>query len=135
MANEAIIVELLGNKGDPIRYTCADGTAIPKGTVMELTSPRTVIAVSAVDKPVVGIAAQEKVANDGQTSISVYTNCIVQLVCETTQCEIGDPVSMGATVPNKIVLASSLDYEKGWSLGYALETIGVGSAGMVRVLK
>ena len=134
MANEAIIVELLGNKGDPIRYTVADAGAIPKGTVMELTTPRTVIVESAVDKPIVGIAADEKVANDGQTAIAVYSNCIVQLKCATTQCEIGDTVSMAAG-DNTIALGTTLDGEKGWTLGYALETIAIGNTGMVRVLK
>jgi len=134
MANEAIIVELLGNQGDPIRYTCADGTGIEKGTVLELTSPRTVKKGSAVDKPLVGIAAEEKVANDGQTSISVYTNGIFQLKCATTQCEIGDQVSLAAA-DNTIALASTLDMEKGWSLGYAIETIAVGNTGMVRINK
>ena len=134
MANEAIIVELLGNKGDPIRYTCADATGIPKGTVMELTSPRTAKLGSAVDVPLVGVAAMEKVANDGQTSIPVYTNCIVQLKCATTQCEIGDHVSLAAA-DNTVALSATLDVEKGWSLGYALETIGIGATGMVRILK
>ena len=134
MANEAIIVELLGNKGDPVRFTCADNTGIAKGTVMELTTPRTVKAVSAADKPLVGIAAEEKVADDGQTSISVYTNGIFQLKCATTQCEIGDTVSAAAG-DNTIALGTSLDDEKGWTLGYALETIAIGATGMVRILK
>ena len=134
MANEAIIVELLGNQGDPIRYTVADGTGIEKGTVMELTSPRTVKLASAVDTPLVGIAAAEKVANDGQTSIAVYTNGIFQLKCATTQCEIGDGVSLAAA-DNTIALSTTLDVEKGWALGYALEQIGVGSTGMVRIRK
>jgi len=134
MADEAIIVELLGNKGDPIRYTCADGTAIPKGSIMELTSPRTAKVASAVDTPIVGIAASEKVANDGQTSIACYTNCIVQLKCATTQCEIGDQVSLAAA-DNTVALMTTLDMEKGWTVGTALETIGVGNTGMVRILK
>lgn len=134
MANEAIIVELLGNKGDPIRYTCADNTGIAKGAVLELTTPRTVKLGSAVDKPLVGIAAEEKVADDGITNISVYTNGIFQLKCATTQCEIGDQVSLAAA-DNTVALSSSLDLEKGWSLGYAIETIAIGSTGMVRILK
>ena len=134
MANEAIIVELLGNKGDPVRYTCAEGTTIPKGTVLELTTPRTVKLASAVDTPLVGIAAQEKVGGDGATSISVYTNGIFQLKCATTQCEIGDQVSLAAA-DNTIALSSTLDLEKGWSLGYAMETIALGATGMVRINK
>lgn len=134
MANEAIIVELLGNGGDPIRYTCADGTGIAKGAVLELTTPRTAQLCSAVDVPIVGIAAEEKVASDGQTAISVYTNGIFQLKCATTQCEIGDRVSMAAG-DNTIALGTSLDEEKGWSVGWAMETIAIGSTGLVRINK
>ena len=134
MANEAIIVELLGNGGDPVRYTCADGAAIPKGSLMELETPRTVKVASAVDTPIVGIAAEEKVASDGQTNISVYTNGIFQLKCATTQCEIGDQVSLAAA-DNTVALMTTLDLEKGWTVGYALEQIAIGGTGMVRVLK
>jgi len=135
MANEAIIVELLGNKGDPVRYTCADGTAIPKGTIMQLETPRTVVEPDAVDKPVVGICATEKVASDGQTSVAVYTNGIFIVTCEDTQCEIGDSVSIGTTHDGRVALSSTLDVEKGWSVGYALETIAIASPGMIRVNK
>ena len=134
MADEAIIVELLGNKGDPIRYTCADGTAIPKGSVMELETPRTVSVATNAGRPLVGIAAAEKVASDGQVSIAVYTNGIFQLKCATTQCEIGDQCSPDAAT-NNIKLMTSLDLEKGHTIGYALETIAIGATGMVRVLK
>ena len=133
MANEAIIVELLGNKGDPIRYSCADGIAIPKGTVMELETPRSVIPMSAAGKPFAGYAASEKVANDGQTSIAVYTNCIVLLRCGTTQCEIGQFVITEAAV-NTIKLGATLDFETAWTLGRAMETIAIGHDGLVRTL-
>ncbi len=79
MADEAIIVELLGNKGDPVRYTCDNTIGIAKGSVLELTTPRTVIQSTNADRPIVGIAAAEKVANDGETAIAVLTNCIVRL--------------------------------------------------------
>ena len=134
MADEAIIVELLGNKGDPVRYTCDDTIRIEKGAVMELTSPRTVITNSAAGKPLVGIAASEKVADDGQTSIAVYTNGIFQLKCATTQCEIGQFV-ISAAAGNTVKVAATLDQETGWEIGTAMETIAIGNTGMVRVLK
>jgi len=134
MANEAIIVELLGNGGDPVRYIVADAGAIPKGSVMELTTARLAKVASAVDTPIIGIAAEEKVANDGQVAIAVYTNGIFQLKCATTQCAIGDQVSLAAA-DNTIALMTTLDMEKGWTLGYALETIAIGATGMIRVLK
>ena len=134
MANEAIIVELLGNKGDPIRYTCADGTGIAKGALLVLTSPRTVITHAAVDTPFVGIAAQEKVASDGQTSIPAYTNGIFQLVCKTggTPATIGDNVSLSSEV-NAVELSATLDIEKGWAVGEAMENIAAAATGMVRI--
>jgi len=138
MANEAIIVELLGNEGsgDPIRYTCADGTGIAKGALMVLTTPRTVITHAAHDTPFVGIAAAEKVASDGQTSIPVYTNGIFQLVCKTggTPCTIGDDVSLSSEV-NAVELYDTLDNEKGYNVGKAMEDIAAAATGMVRIHK
>ena len=134
MADEAIIVELLGNGGDPIRYTCDDTIAIAKGSLLELTSPRTVIQSTLVDEPIAGIAATEKVANDGQTSIAVYTNGIFIMKCATTQCEIGDTCSANAT-DNNVTLSTSLDRELGWDVGVALQTIAPGASGMIKIHK
>jgi len=134
MADEAIIVELLGNKGDPVRYTVDDAIAVAKGSVMELTTPRTMKIISAVDKPIAGILAAEKVANDGQTSMAVYTNGIFQLKTGAAEtATIGDYVSAGAVV-NQINLSSTLDVEKGWAIGYAMQDIGNAATGMIRVL-
>jgi len=135
MANEARIVELLGNKGDPVRFTCDDATGIAKGAVMELTDPRTVKLNSAADKAVVGIAASEKVANDGQTSIAVYTNgiFILDTVAGGTAVLGGDVVMAGAG--NEIDDFDTLDGENGYVIGKSLETSGASTATMVRVLK
>jgi|26BtaG_2_1085354.scaffolds.fasta_scaffold02016_3 orotate phosphoribosyltransferase-like protein len=80
MANEAVIIELLGDQGDVVRYTVADGAGIAKGTLMQLSSdPRTITATSADGDIFVGIAAEEKVASDGQTSLGVYTHGIFDI--------------------------------------------------------
>lgn len=135
MADEAIIVELLGNKGDPIRYTCADGTGIAKGTIMELTDPRTVVACSGANTALAGISAEEKVANDGQTSISVYTNGIFQLKTAAGATAVlgADVVSAGAG--NEIDDFDTLDGENGYTIGKSLETSGASTVTLVRVLK
>ena len=135
MADEAIIVELLGNKGDPIRYTCANGTGIAKGAVMELTNPRTVVTCSGVNTAIAGIAAQEKVALDGQTSIAVYTNGIFQLKTGSGCTAVlgADVVSAGAG--NEIDNFDTLDGEHGYVIGKSLETSGASTVTMVRVLK
>ena len=134
MANEAIIVELLGNKGDPIRYTVADGVAIPKGSLMILVSPRTAEIHAVVDTPFIGIAAEEKVINDGQVSIAVITNCIAQLVIKTggSAATIGDGVSLSSEV-NAVELSASTDNEKGWEVGKAMEEIAAAATGMIRI--
>ena len=135
MANEARIVELLGNKGDPIRFTCADGTGIEKGALMELTDPRTVVTCSGANTALVGIAAAEKVANDGSTSISVYTNGIFLLdtAAGATAVLGSDVVANGAG--NEIDTYDTLDDEKGYVIGKSLETSGASTATLVRVLK
>lgn len=73
MANEWTIIELLGNAGNPVRFACADGTGIAKGTAMTHSDNRTVVAHSAENESFAGVAAHEKVASDGSTSIALYT--------------------------------------------------------------
>lgn len=134
MADEAIIVELLGNAGDPVSYTVADGTTIEKGTVLELTDPRTCKKVSGAGVVIAGIAAAEKVASDGATEIAVYTNCIVEL-----KCAAGGTATLGsyvrsASTDNTITVATTLDNETGKAIGKALETGSNSEVISVRVL-
>lgn len=56
----------------PIPFTCADGTAIPKGSLLEISDPLTVSITNGDTDPIIGIAAEEKIANDGKTTIGVY---------------------------------------------------------------
>jgi len=135
MADEAIIVELLGNRGDPIQYTCLDANAIPKGTVLELEDLRTVKVMSATDKPVAGIAAHEKVASDGSSTIGVYTNGIFKMVVGSTGCTVGSQVVSESGTNNHIKDLDTLDSETGDVLGYALETGTNGETVLVRVMK
>ena len=134
MANEAVIIELLGNKGDPIRYTVTDGATIEKGTIMELTDPRTVIKISGANKPIAGIAAAEKVANDGATTIAVYTNGIFDLTVGSGKTTVlgNDVVSNGSD--NTIDTFDTLDDELGYVIGKSLESGGNSEVVAVRVL-
>ena len=134
MANEAIIVELLGNAGDPVNYTVADGVTIAKGTVLELEDPKTCKLVSGAGVPIAGIAASEKVASDGATTLAVYTNCIVELTCSS-----GGTATLGSFVrsagaDNTITVSTTLDNETGKSIGKALETGVNNEVILVRVL-
>ena len=134
MTNELVIVELLGNQGDPIEYTCLDNTGILKGTVMEMQDLRTVKKISAGDKPIAGVAAHEKVADDGSTTISVYTNGIFKAVCETGGSTVGhQQVANDGT--NTLSDYDTLDNETGDVIGYAMETATAGETFLVRVKK
>lgn len=134
MANEIIVTDLLGNGGDPIQYTCLDNTNIPKGTLMELEDLRTVKKISAGNKPIAGIAAAEKVANDGRTTIAVLTNFIGKVVCESEGATVGhQQVANDAT--NMLADFDTLDNETGDVAGYALETATSGETYLVRFKK
>ena len=56
----------------PIPFTCADGAGIEKGTLLELSDPNTVAKVTGGAPLIIGVAAEEKIANDGRTKIGVY---------------------------------------------------------------
>ena len=119
MANEAVIIELLGDRGDPIRYTVANGTGIVKGTLLKVTDPRTAIATSADNDPFAGIAAAEKVASDGSTTLAAYTHGIFDLTDSGAAITVGERVSMaGANLISKVAAADLLFAD----VGIALET-------------
>jgi hypothetical protein len=131
MANEAVIIELF-NGGRPIRFTCADNTGIEKGTMMELTDPRTVIANTNITEPVVGIAAAEKVANDGSTTIAVYTDGIFDMLSDSATQGIGIMVSNTDT-ENTIGTAVAAHLLDGSVIGKTLEEAGNAEVVAVRV--
>lgn len=134
MTFEAVIVELLGNGGDPVEYTVADGTTITKGTILELEDPRTAKKVSGAGVVIAGIAAFEKLANDGSTTISVYTNGIFDLTVDTGATATLGSYVRSAAATNEITVATTLDNETGKAIGKALETGSADEVIQVRVL-
>lgn len=122
MANEAITVELLGDQGDAISYTVADGNGIEKGTFLTLSDPRTAAANSvttAAGNVFAGIAAAEKVASDGSTKLAAWTNGVFDVVA-SGNITVGSPVKcVGA---NKVMAAQYYDAASGVIVGTALET-------------
>lgn len=131
MTNEAVIIELLGNGGDPVRFTVADGNTVEKGTVMELSDARIASAANTMYGAVAGIAAAEKVADDGATTLACYTNGIFDLKCNPHH---------GITAGNWVAIASSSNLISaaplgisGGLLGKALETATAGEVIAVKV--
>lgn len=129
----AEIWRLLGNKGDRIPFVVADASAIPKGSFLELADEMLVTAHGGnVDTPIVGIAAHEKKANDGHLTITGITNCIFKATTIAGgSATIGDFVSMGATA-NMVDLHTTLDFEKGWTVGRAYADMGASETGLFR---
>lgn len=125
------IIELLGDGGDVISYNCADGTAIAKLALLQLTDNRTVLA-SADNKPCAGIAASEKVADDGQLYLGCYTNGIFDLLDAGAGGAVGVNVVLGGV--NEVRDAAATEAEKGWILGKRFATAGAAATEEVRVL-
>lgn len=131
MANEAVIIELF-NGGRPIRFTCANGATIEKGTLLELTDPRTVIANTNDNAPVVGIAAAEKVASDGATTISAYTDGIFDMLTDGGTDTVGAMMANSAT-ENVLGSADATDVIQGSVVGKALEAGGADEVVAIRI--
>ena len=119
MANEAICYETPTRFA---RYTVADGATIPKGTTLKLTSPNTAAAATADNDAVAGIAWMEKLANDGSVEITAALDGTWGLLTTAGAITVGNQVTIGGA--NQIKVYTTLDEEKGYVLGRALETIG-----------
>ncbi len=134
MAAEAVIIELF-NGGRPIRYTVADGATIEKGTLMKLADPRTASAHSAADQPIVGIAAAEKVASDGATTISVYTDGIFDITAAAGGVTAVGAECAGSATANMITAADAADLLQNSNVGMCLEAHANDEVAAVRVNK
>lgn len=133
MANEAVIIELLGNKGDPIQYICVDGDAFPKGTILKLSDNREADLSAADGDICAGIASMEKVASDGSTRISAYTNGIFDLKeANSAAITVGVPFTIGGA--NLIKVAAAGEAETGDIFGHALATFAKAETQSCRVL-
>jgi hypothetical protein len=118
-------VELYGanRDGDARRFTVASGTAITKGTVLQLTDPRTASAHSAEVQPIAGIAAMDKDGSDYSTSITAWTNGIFEMAVSGATITRGAPAVMHTTL-NAIrqPTAAELGTLSGATvIGYAME--------------
>ncbi len=123
MADEAVIIELLGHAGEVVQYTVNDGAAIEKGTIMYISAdPRTAFnsLAATTGAAFAGIAATEKVASDGSTSLGLYTYGVFDLKCASGGCTLGALVTLSGA--NLIRNAVAADIIAGGIIGKALET-------------
>ncbi len=133
MANEATAITLLGNGGDPLRYTCADGTGISAGTLLHIQEPMTVAKSSIDGEYFAGIAAADKEASDGATTISAYTNGVFDV-----RFGGGAAISAGQLVKlsgaNLVSLADDDTVENSQQVvGVAMEDTAAGTAETIAV--
>ncbi len=128
MANEAVLVYELSI---PVPFTCADNAGIAAGTLLKLSDPMTVAAATADNDIFIGIAAEEKIANDGVTKIPVYLSGIFKMVDSGSGYVVGTDVVVKGT--NTIGTYTTLDDEKGYKVGKALETTSASETGLVLV--
>ena len=119
MADEAVIIELF-NGGRPMRFIVQDATAIPKGSLLELDADRRVIVATNGSGVFVGIAAFEKVANDGSTQITGYTDGIFGLKSDSGVDNRGALMSLSDT-DNVIETGVAADLLTGARVGHYLE--------------
>ena len=116
----AVIIELLGQRGDPVRYTC-DNTnpSISKGDLLFLVDPRKASGANLATGAAAGIAAADKESADGSTSISVYTNGIFDIVTGANGVGIGSLLRISGG--NYLAAATAAQLLSGMVLCKALE--------------
>jgi hypothetical protein len=133
MADEAVIVELLGNKGDPVEFICVDADAFPKGTILKLSDNREADLSAADGDVCAGICAIEKVALDGSLRVTAYTNGIFNLKeANSAAIGIGVPFTIGGA--NLIKAAAAGEAETGDIFGHALAVFAKAETQACRVL-
>jgi len=118
MANEAVLVM---EKSLPENFTCADGTGIEQGAVLKLSDPNTASLSDGDNDYVAGICATEKIASDGTTSVSVYTDGLFRM-------KLSGSVTAGQAVAthsssggSNVIAAATASSVGGKTLGIARE--------------
>lgn len=131
MANEAVLVT---RTEFPLSMTVSNTNGIEKGTVLVMSDPNTAAAHSAVNQNFAGIAAMEKIANDGVTSLAVYKRGRFKMTLSGSA-TVGDPLVLDAVanmVKSAVAIgAAGLSGSK--IIGRSLETGTTGETILVEV--
>lgn len=119
MANEAVLVheyEL------PVNFIVSNTVGIEKGALLKMADPMTASSANGTNDTIAGIAAQEKIASNGQTHLGVYRRGIFRMYLSGAA-TVGDPVGSIATYTNFIASNRATTNLSGSPiLGTALET-------------
>ena len=104
----------------PVPFTVADGAGIEKGALLEINDPWTVTTTNGASDKIIGIAAEEKIANDGKVTLGVYIRGIFKGFAGAGGVVVGQAIRSDAgNDPNELVIAAA--NEEG-IVGTALET-------------
>lgn len=118
MSNEAVSRM---EKSLPENFTCADGTGIEQGAVCKLEDSNTASLSDGDEDYVAGIVQTEKVANDGITSVSLYTDGLFHMKLSGSV-TAGQAVSThSSTAGSNYVTASTATAVGAKTLGIARE--------------
>ena len=115
----AVIIELLGNRGDPLRFT-ADNTnpSISKGDLLFFIDPRKVSGANLASGASAGVAVADKESADGATSVGVYQNGVFDVVA-------GSGMAAGTLVRisggNYVLASTAAQFLSGMVFGKLLE--------------
>lgn len=130
MSNEA---ELYVELENPIPMTVADGAGIEKGALLALSDPMTAAKSSSNDDTIAGIAASEKIANDGVTKLGVYRRGIFKMTADGS-ITVGDLVKSNAgTTENTVISTSASAGSTENVVGIALESAADGETLLVEL--
>jgi len=130
MANEWTIVNRTEH---PLDYTISDATGIEKGALLALTDSGTAILASASAQVCAGVAAREKVADDGRTQLAVYKKGRF-VATASGAIAIGNPIVAGLTGSLNFVSAGLGAAHSGAAiLGYAEGTAATDEPIQVRL--
>lgn len=125
MAHEAVMVTRLE---DPIDFTVDDATAVKKGQLMAMTTPRIAVAPTAGTDNIAGIAARDKVALDSRVQLGMYRRGIFRMYCSGT-ITIGQPVSAFGEAPfDSGVIVAPLEASGAVIIGHMLEDATTGQS-------
>lgn len=135
MANEAVLIELLGNAGDPMQYGVAEATDITKGTLMYLESdPRIMKASSATSQVFVGVLAHDKVGGDGSTKATVITHAVYDMKDSGAGMTIGTRCQIAGVNTIKTADEAGANGETE-VVGLTLETVGAAEVSAIKIRK
>ena len=127
MANEAV---LIFETAPPIPFTVVDGNAIEKGAFLKLTDPMTASLSTGASDVFAGIAAEEKIANDGKTKIAVYREGIFKVLAGAASISAGVALATETSARNEVKpLGTAGDN----MIGTALETFRDTDTGLMEL--